>query len=535
MSVGRYGAYILLVATCAGLFFWRLGGVPFIGFDEAVYSECAREMLASGDYVVPMVGGDRFFDKPPLCYWMQDASMRVFGVNSLGARLPSAVIGLLTVCWIAFLGGRLFGGRSGLYAGFVLATSILYAVIARMAIMDQAFSFTVSLALGAFLLTYLKLIPRWGYIGFWAAMGAASLIKGPAGAVLALITVGMFLILRRDWRGIPRATPVLGILAFFAIALPWYVLVHIRTGGAFTTEFFIHQNFARAAGQDFYHNYPAYIYIPLFALGFFPWSVFLIKAWANHVRIRPADDDRTGQAALFAAVWTVSIIGVFSIAKSKLPGYILPAFPGAALLVGLMWSRAVEAGKAAGLRPYAIASLAVGVVFSALLVVGPRLLPEPIPGLPNALIPMGASLLMGTLAAVVLIYANRAAGAFAALCAGMAGFVVCLVVLGLPIASQKMSDPVVKMAAIVRREVPADSALLSYRLDPAQPGLGFYAGRTIPARDSDKHPISPALRSGRTTYIVTEGPHAGELPGAKKPVAEAPPYVLYRLDAVDAR
>ena len=84
----RYGAYILLVAMCAGIFFWGLGRTPFIGFDEGVYSECSREMLASGDYVVPRVGGDYFFDKPPLCYWLQAGSMRVLGVNPLGARLP---------------------------------------------------------------------------------------------------------------------------------------------------------------------------------------------------------------------------------------------------------------------------------------------------------------------------------------------------------------------------------------------------------------------------------------------------------------
>lgn len=526
MLMRRYGAYILLVAMCAGMFFWGLGRTPFIGFDEGVYSECSREMLASGDYAVPRVGGDYFFDKPPLCYWLQAGSMRVLGVNPLGARLPTAIVGLLMVGWTVFLGGRLFGGKAGLYAGFALASSILYAVPARMAIMDQAFSFTISLALGAFLLTYLRLIPRWGYVGCWAAMGAASLIKGPAGVVLALITAVAFLVIRRDWRGIPRAMPALGIVAFLAIALPWHLIVQSRTGGAFAAEFFLHQNLARAMGQDFHHNSSLFLYIPLFALGFFPWSIFFIKAWDVHVRIRADGDDRTGQAALFAGVWTVSIIAVFSFAKSKLPGYILPALPGAALLVGLMWSKMVEAGKAAVLRPYAIASLAVASVFAVLLMIGPRLLPEPIPGLPNALIPMGACMLLGTLAALILVYTGRAAEAFAALCAGMAGFLVCLVVLGLPIASRKLSDPVVRMAEIVRGAVPPDGTVLSYRLKPAQPALGFYAGRTIPARDNDKHPIC----TGKTIYIVAQDDHAGELPSEKKPVASALPYVLYKLE-----
>lgn len=526
----QYGAYILLAAVCAGLFFWGLGRVPLMGFDEGIYSECAREMAASGDYVAPRVGGDYFFDKPPLCYWLQVGSMRLFGVNSLGARLPSAVIGLLMVGWTVFLGGRLFGKNAGIYAGFALATSILYVVVARMAIMDQAFSLAIGLALGMFGLTYLKLISRWGYIGFWAAMGAASLIKGPAGAVLVLVTAGAFLILRKDWRGIPRAMPILGIIAFLAIALPWYVVVHKQTGGAFTTEFFVHQNVARAAGEDFHHNGSLFLYIPLFALGFLPWSIFFIKAWASHVRLRPADDDCKGQAALFAAVWTASIIGVFSLAKSKLPGYILPAFPGAALLVGLLWSEIVASGKAAALRSYAMASLAVASVFAALLMIGPRLLPDPIDGLSNALIPMSACMLAGTTVGLVWIYRGRAAQAFAAYCAGMAGFLLCLALLGLPIASRKLSDPMVRMAAIVRRDVPADSMVFSYRLDPAQPALAFYAQRPIPATDDVKHKLSGALDTGQAVYIVAQGAHAGELPRGVVAVADAPPYVLYRLE-----
>ena len=501
-----------------------------MGFDEGIYSECAREMVVSGDYTVPRVGGDYFFDKPPLCYWLQAGSMRLLGVNSWGARLPSALIGLLMVGWVVFLGGRLFGGNAGIYAGFALATSMLYVVTARMAIMDQAFSLAIGLALGLFVLTCLKLISRWGYVGFWAAMGAASLIKGPSGVVLVLVTIGAFLILRKDWRGTGRAMPILGIIAFLAVALPWYVIVHRQTGGAFTSEFFVHQNLARAVGKDFHHNGGLFLYVPIFALGFLPWSIFFIKAWAAHVRLRPADDDRQGQAMLYVSVWTVGIIAVFSLAKSKLPGYILPAFPGAALLVGVLWSETAASGRAAALRCYAIAALIVASVFAALLVIGPRLLPDPIEGLPNALIPMSACMLVGTTAGLVWIYRGRTAQAFAAYCAGMAGFLVCLVVLGLPIACGKLSDPMVRMAAIVRRDVPVDNVVLSYRLDPAQPALGFYAQRPIPAKDDVKHKLSDVLDTGKAVYIVAQGAHAGELPRGVVAVAEAPPYVLYRLE-----
>lgn len=520
--------YLLLAALCGALFFWRLGSVPLIGRDEGYYSEVAREMYATGDLVTPRLDGEYFFDKPPLVYWMQNAVMKAFGVNSLAVRLPSAVIAILLVVWTVFLGNRLFGKNAGLYAGFALASSILFTALSRMALMDMAFSCAISLALGFFILAYLGMVSRWGYVAAWAAMGVSALIKGPAGVVLALAVAGIFLALRRDWKGILRGAPVLGILACLAIALPWYVMVQKATGGAFLKEFIFHQNLQRAMGKDFSHNAPFYVYLPMFAVLFFPWSVFWIKALVSHVKVRSDGDDKTGQAALFTAAWTVGVIGIFSIVVSKLPGYILPAFPGAALLLGLMWSRLAESAKPVPLKGYAIASMIVGAIAGAALVIGPKYLPEPIPGLTNATLPMGICMILGPALALWMLYSNKAAGAFSALCAGASGFLLVAVIVGLPIAARSESDPMVGICRAIKAEARPDAQVFTVGISPAQPAFGFYAERlvldVIDMDDLDKH-----WAMGREGYIITqEGKTNDQITAEWTLVTSIRPYRLYR-------
>ncbi|MCX6343822.1 MAG: glycosyltransferase family 39 protein [Armatimonadetes bacterium] len=449
--MNRTMIYILLAVLCGLMFFWRLGSAPVMFFDEGLYSECAREMLASGDYVVPRVDGEYFFDKPPLCYWAQAGSMRLLGVNALGAQLPSALSALLMVGWTVFLGNKLFGKRAGVFAGFALASSMLCVAVAHMGIMDNAFSLMISLALGAFLLSYLGIWPRWGYIGSWAAMGLASLIKGPAGIALILAAAGMY----------------------------------------------------------------------------------YVKAWKSYVKLRPADDDKTGQAALFAGVWLVTIIGLFSLAVSKLMGYILPAFPAAALLVGLLWSKVIESGKTASLKSSAIWSFAIATFLAVVFVIVPKYLPRPIPGLTAALIPMSICMFAGPAIALVMVYKNRAGAAFASLCAGISGFLLLAVWLGLPIASRTMADPMVNMSAKIKAQAPASAFIVTINIDPPQPAFAFYAERPMPDLDvkiyKDRAKLRALLASAKTLYVVAQENKLDGLPEGGKLEAQSPPYLLYKF------
>lgn len=533
-SKGAPGAvwpYVVLAVVCGMLFFWRLGATPLMGLDEGLYAECSREMLASGDYVVPTCNGGPFFDKPPLAYWLQSASMRVFGVNSFAVRLPSAIEELLLIALTVFLGTRLFGRRTGLLSGFALATCLLTVGLARMAILDAAFALCITASLGAFLLAYIKLAPKYAYFASWAAMGLSALVKGPAGPVVILATVILFLLVRRDLRAVRGTLPILGTLLALAIALPWYVLVEQRTGGAFLREFIIHQNVKRALGQDFQHNMPFFAYLPIWLVGFFPWSIFVPAALMqsrNHA-LRQAQEGKArngdNAASMFMVVWIAVILVVFSIFKSKLPAYIFPIYPASALLVGLLWSRALEAGEFVSLRRGAIAAAVVACLIGAAMLIAPSHLHEPIPGLETALIPMGICLVAGCLACWLLLAHRRPIASFIALCCGMGGFLVFAVWLGLPIAARPAAQPIVEIAQrISHRTDPA----FSYNLSPRQPQAGFYSGRPVPILKTPEDLLKTIKEHPNCLIVVQPGRDQG-VPSGGKIEAQAEPYVLLRF------
>ncbi|MHB9036732.1 MAG: ArnT family glycosyltransferase [Armatimonadota bacterium] len=527
----RIAPYVLLALLCAILFIWRLGSVPLIGLDEGLYAECSREMLVSGDYVVPTCNGKLFLDKPPLGYWLQASSMRVFGVNSFGARFPSTAAAMLLVGFTVFLGSKLRDRRAGLMAGFVLATGMLTAGLARLAVMDQLFSLTIAVSLGAFLLSYLGIWTRLGYLLFWAAMGASVMIKGPAGMLLICGIVGVYLVLKRDVRGIMRATPVAGVLIFLAITVPWYALVQVRTHGTFAEEFFIHQNLQRAMGKDFQHNQPFWFYLPIFVVGFFPWSVFVPLAWSTQVK-RPAHDS-SGDASLFAAIWMIAVVALFSISRSKLPSYIFPMYPAAALLVGSMWSRSSESGKLGSLRRYSWGVFVVAVLLAVAFQVGPGFLPEPIPGLNRVLSAMGCSIVVGAGLALVLLAVGKGHSAFAALCGGMSAFVAVAALAGLPIASRSLSDDMVEMANLIEDKASKQEGVMSYRLSPPQPALGFYANRPV-LSTRDPIVLRQAIRARRVSNVVIQNENLSALPPGGILAGRAGEYHLYKFPTLPA-
>jgi len=500
---------VLLGAVCIALFSWRLGAVPLMGFDEGCYSECSREMLASGDYIVPTCNGEPFFDKPPVTYWLQAASMRTFGVNSFAVRLPSAVAMLALVALTVFLGTRLFSRRAGLMAGFVLATSTLAAGLARMAIIDALFGLTIAASLGAFALAYLELAPKSMYLLFWASMGVSVMVKGPAGAVLIVAAALIFLLIRRDVGAVRRSMPLAGVALAAAISLPWYVAVNQRTGGAFLQEFIVHQNLQRAMGKDFSHNAPVYYYLPVLLAGFFPWSVFLPGAFLSRTRRIPKSADG---AALFLMVWIGTVFVTFSILRSKLPGYIFPIYPACALMVARLWDSAMNE-QGAGLRRSALAAGVTACALGAVMLAVPPYLQEPIPGLSRALIPMAAALVIGCAGAYAMLLAKRPIGAFASLCAGMAIFLGVVVGLGLPIAARTNAVPAMKMG---RSLAGTNAPAFTYRLSPPQPQIAFYAGR--PVADADELPDAPCL-------LVTQVDRSQPSGVPRKRIG---PYVLLR-------
>lgn len=328
-------AALALLGIATVTFFFGLGRVALLGPDEPRYAEIAREMFASSDWISPRLCGCLWFEKPALVYWMSAAGYRLFGVGEFAARVFVSLAATLTVLLLYFVTRRAASPRAAFAASLVLATSGIFIGYARVAAPDMPLAAAMAVALLAgFMATRASGRSRttlWALS--FAAMGLAVLAKGlPGVALVAVIMTIYFLWMRRasfiNWREL-----TIGILIFSLVAAAWYVPVTMRHGWEFIHEFFIRHHFHRYTSNEFGHPQPFYFFFLVAIAGLAPWSAFLLPAIAGLKGLRPRDGSRDALVA-FAWVWAAVVITFFSFSGSKLPGYILPAFPALAIIVG---------------------------------------------------------------------------------------------------------------------------------------------------------------------------------------------------------
>jgi 4-amino-4-deoxy-L-arabinose transferase-like glycosyltransferase len=346
----------LLLALVAALLLFRLGAVPLVGPDEPRYARVAVEMHRSGDPVTPRLAGEPWLEKPALYYWLAAACMKGLGETEVAARLPSVVAFLAWVLCVVFLGTRLYGSRAGLHGGFVLGTSLLAFVYGRAATMDMLLAATVTGAIGLLGLAALDRVGRWAVPAGYALAALAVLAKGPLGILLPLMVLGAYLALSRDGRGARRILSLRGALIFLLLALPWHVHLMLSQGRAFFDVFLLDHNLKRFFSTIHQHPGPFYYYIPVLLGSLFPWSGLVLPALA---RMRPRAD--AGDRLLL--LWLLIPFIFFSLAGSKLPGYILPCLAPIALVAG-RWAATVTLEDPrlhrSGLRIAALVSLVAG-------------------------------------------------------------------------------------------------------------------------------------------------------------------------------
>ena len=374
--------YQLWIAAAAGvIFFTNLGGPALFDMDEALYATCAREMLQRGDPIVPMFNGAMFPEKPPLMFWTMMAGFEIFGTGERaewGARFFSAVMGVGTALAAFHLGRILFNARVGLWAGLITASTIIFTISARAATVDSALTFVTTLAFLLFAMGWKKsktpgLAPaatpgadsfRLNYaIPMYALIGLAVLAKGPVGMLLPLAAMGVFLLVTDGWRKLFWSAwwmrPFTALLVIMAVAVPWYVWVGVETHGEWLRKFFIEFNLRPFKQPILSHGDVSsldramailvsilyyFYYIPAILCGFFPWAVFLGPTLVDTVRrIRGKGDQGSKpgwrDGCLLASCWFGTWFVFWSICKTKLPHYLLPAYPALALLTACFIDR----------------------------------------------------------------------------------------------------------------------------------------------------------------------------------------------------
>jgi 4-amino-4-deoxy-L-arabinose transferase-like glycosyltransferase len=328
---------LLIAGFCAFLFFYGMGRFGLIGADEPRYAQVAREMLERHDWITPILGGHAWLEKPPLYYWQAMLAYSMFGVSDVAARLPGALDATLLVV-AGYLFFRRF--RRGVEVDAALITASCAGVIgyAHAASMDMALAATFSMGMLAWWAwrdseqrIYLAL--------FYACMALGMLAKGPVAPFLAVAVIVVFALAAREVRLLLRTLWLPGIFLFCAIALPWYIAVQMRNP-QFFREFILQHNLARFSSDLYHHRQPFWYYLPVTALAFVPWTVFVIAAFVESVRIWraerksiSAEPDFDFQFRVFMCCWLVVPIVFFSLSQSKLPGYILPALPAGSVLL----------------------------------------------------------------------------------------------------------------------------------------------------------------------------------------------------------
>ena len=309
---------LLLAGACYVFFFHGLSNIGLLGPDEPRYAAVAREMYQTGDYITPRLHGIPWFEKPVLYYWGAALVFGILGVGEFASRLPSALAATASVFAIYFVCRKLWGRATAVFASLILGSCAGYLAFARAASTDMVLTACLTLALLSFLMGYNGREPerRWWFLAFYAFIGLGVLAKGPVAILLPALSLFGYLVFRGKHDEWKEWHPLYALMVL-AVAAPWFVAVIRANGFEFVQVFFINQNFERFTSTVHGHQRPFYFYLPVLLMLTFPWTFMLVPA------LRRAFDRNDRVLVWFAIVPIV----FFSVAGSKLPGYILPSIP----------------------------------------------------------------------------------------------------------------------------------------------------------------------------------------------------------------
>ncbi len=303
-----------LIVPLLLLYVLHLGGVGFLGPDEPRYAAIGRDMAATGDWITPRLNSQPWFEKPPLTYWLTALGHLVRLPDEWAARLPEALISVAFLIFFYVTLAREFTPRLALAATSILATSAGWMAYSFAALTDLP----MSAALGAAILIAVFDDRRALLAG--AILGVSILGKG---FVPVVLFAPVLLVTRKRFHILAAAV---------IVAAPWFILCWLRNGPAFWDDFFWKQHVARFLTPSLEHVQPFWYYLPVLLAGLFPWTP--LAALVTNRRLY------TDRRLLLLGAWLLYGLLFFSIARNKLPGYLLPLLPGLAILLAAAWESA---------------------------------------------------------------------------------------------------------------------------------------------------------------------------------------------------
>ncbi|MCM2372578.1 glycosyltransferase [Aporhodopirellula aestuarii] len=332
----RMFGYLQIALLCvAAIFLLTNLGYPLIDRDETRYAEIPREMIATGNWVLPQLNFETYYDKPPLLYWLCAISFTLFGTHEATARVVPACAALTTITATMFFGSRFFDRKIGLLSGVVLMLSIGFAFTSRYLLLDGVLAMFVTLSLFTAYEAIRASDDRQRlHLGWWLLSGICCglgfLTKGPVAIVLWLPPLFAF-----AWLSDSVIRPRWWHYAFFggtvaAIVGPWMIAVTAQDP-TFLVEFFYRHNLARFAGE--FHAKPFWYFVPVLLIAGHPWSFLTIP----YAKFLIGNDEATRRHRSpvigFLFLWSVWCFVFFSLSRCKLPTYLLPASPAMAVML----------------------------------------------------------------------------------------------------------------------------------------------------------------------------------------------------------
>lgn len=324
---------LLLLTLITSLFFGAFLGTRNLSApDELRYSEIPREMIVNHDYLIPKLNGVKYFEKPPLVYWMQVASIKVFGLNEWALRLPTAFMALIGVLATYLFSRRLFGRKTGVLSALILSSMVLYFAMAHVITLDMTVSVLITLSLYLFFLaTKSASQSKWPIWGGFIVMAGSVMTKGLIGIVFPVAILGLWVLFFNQWRSLKNIHLLSGLLLFVLLVAPWHILVQLKAP-EFFHFYFIEQQFLRYATNSAHRYHSPLFYVPVILLGTLPWVFFLPQSLKFLKRVRWKNRLQF-ETELFLLGWSLFVILFFSESNSKLIPYVLPALPPLAILI----------------------------------------------------------------------------------------------------------------------------------------------------------------------------------------------------------
>jgi 4-amino-4-deoxy-L-arabinose transferase-like glycosyltransferase len=335
----RHLVVVLVIASLAIL--TGLGNGTFWEPDEPRFAEATRQMFQRGDFVTPYLNDVPRFEKPILFYWAQAAAFTAFSANEFAARLPSALAGIGIVLVLYLLGAEIASRRAGLVGALILSTMFRFVTFARIGLTDVPVMFFIVAALYGFVRAVHRRSTGWVFVG-WSCVGLGMLTKGPVG-LLPVAIWAMYAAFSRDWSLFGRVRPIVGMMFALAIALPWYVWMVVQHGRAFTDFALGHEIVERVISEDaFAPTRGFFYYFKVWPGDAAPWSALFVASVGWIAWRWSSLDHATRQSIVFAASWFIAVFLLFSLSRSKVPHYVLPAYPAAALVIGVFVDRLAD-------------------------------------------------------------------------------------------------------------------------------------------------------------------------------------------------